>query len=80
MEKTILFENNLHLSRMIHKMNSRRLYVLLFLMVSSIGSVFSIQVTSTPKSEIAEGQWYNYKLQVDKTLPAGSFTVVEKPV
>jgi hypothetical protein len=51
---------------------------LLFLLFSG-GSAFSIQVTSTPKSEIAEGQFYNYKLQLDKVMTAGSFTVVEKP-
>ncbi|MCX6307707.1 MAG: hypothetical protein NTY32_02365, partial [Bacteroidia bacterium] len=51
----------------------------LFFSVLSVEAAYCIQVTSIPTSEIAEGQYYFYKIKTDKALPVGSVEVVEKP-
>jgi len=60
-------------------MTYNRLTGLVLFVIFSVVSAYSIQVISIPTSEIAEGQYYFYKIRTDKTLPAGSVEVVEKP-
>ena len=61
--------------RLIPNTSSIRFIVSILFIVFSMGFAFSISVTSIPKTEIAEGQFYSYKLQLDKTLASGSFAV-----
>ena len=56
------------------------LFIVSFILIFfSAEAAYSIQVTSVPTSEIAEGQYYFYKIKMDKVLPAGCVEVVEKP-
>ena len=60
-------------------MKISRLFVSILFVLVSLAPAFPLTFTSIPTTEIAEGQYYFYKIMLDKTIPIGRVEVIEKP-